>query len=145
MFDQISLSPQMKQSVIISNGIYELPQELQNDLQLRNSKIIGKISKLHRILAQCSVFSQNNFFFQYQLKTPEKQKSSFARIAPFHMKSRVCLKYFVHNCIWKQLFAFCFYLAPYQHVFCSYPFSSQLLSAHQHFPIKYPKSGCLCG
>ena len=37
MFYQIFLSPQMKRSAIISNkhGIYELPQELPNDLRLR--------------------------------------------------------------------------------------------------------------
>ena len=36
MFDQIFLSPQMKQSMIISNkhGIYGLPQELMSDLRL---------------------------------------------------------------------------------------------------------------
>ena len=40
MFYQIFLSPQVKGSVIISNkhGIYELLQELQNDLAL---KILG--------------------------------------------------------------------------------------------------------
>ena len=37
MFHQIFLSPQGKRIVIISNkhGIYELPQELLNDLRLR--------------------------------------------------------------------------------------------------------------
>ena len=37
MFDQIFLSPQEKQIVIISNkhDIYELPHELPNDLRLR--------------------------------------------------------------------------------------------------------------
>ena len=37
MFYEIFLSPQVKQIVIISNkhGIYELPQELPNDLRLR--------------------------------------------------------------------------------------------------------------
>ena len=40
MFDEIFLSPQVKQIVIISNklGIYELPRELPNDLRL---KILG--------------------------------------------------------------------------------------------------------
>ena len=37
MFDKISVSPQVKQIVIISNedGIYELPHKLPNDLRLR--------------------------------------------------------------------------------------------------------------
>ena len=37
MFDKISVSPQVKQIVIISNkhGIYKLPQELPNNLRLR--------------------------------------------------------------------------------------------------------------
>ena len=44
MFYQIFLSPQVKQSVIISNklGIYELPHELPNDLRLR---ILGNYDK----------------------------------------------------------------------------------------------------
>ena len=29
----------------------------------------------------------------------------FSRIALFHMKTRVCLIYFVHNCLLKQFFA----------------------------------------
>ena len=42
MFDQIFTSPQLKQSVIISNkhSIHELPQELPNDLRLR---ILGNL------------------------------------------------------------------------------------------------------
>ena len=37
MLYQISLSPQVKRSVIIGNkqGVYELPRELVNDLRLR--------------------------------------------------------------------------------------------------------------
>ena len=47
MFDQIFLSPQEKQRVIISNkhDIYELLHELPNDLRLRileNQEITGK-------------------------------------------------------------------------------------------------------
>ena len=30
----------------------------------------------------------------------EKQKLNFFRSALFHMKSRVCLKYFVNDCLW---------------------------------------------
>ena len=30
-------------------------------------------------------------------KSPEKQKSNFSRNAIFHMKTRVCLKYFVND------------------------------------------------
>ena len=44
---------------------------------------------------------QNDFFFQYQQKTAEKQKLSFFCSSLFDMKTRVCLKYFVLNCIWK--------------------------------------------
>ena len=31
---------------------------------------------------------------------------NFSRSALFHMKTRVCLKNLVHNCIWKVFFAF---------------------------------------
>ena len=33
-----------------------------------------------------------------------KQKLDFSRSAPFHMKTSVCLKYFVHHCLWKHDF-----------------------------------------
>ena len=53
MFDQISLSPQEKQSAIISNkhGKYELPHEVPNDLRFEKLRNIKKTSKLHRIIA----------------------------------------------------------------------------------------------
>ena len=52
MFYQISFSPQVKRSVIISNkgGIYELPHELPNNLRLRKLGNIRKLPKFHRII-----------------------------------------------------------------------------------------------
>ena len=35
-------------------------------------------------------------------KTHEKQKLNFSRSAVFHMRTRVCLKYFVHDCRLKK-------------------------------------------
>ena len=54
MLDQIFFSPQVKRSVILSNkhGIYELPEDLLNNLRLRKLGHIRKISKLHRIIAE---------------------------------------------------------------------------------------------
>ena len=54
MFDQILLSPQVKQTVIISNkhGIYELPHKLPNEIRKLGN--IRKISKLHTIIPKCS-------------------------------------------------------------------------------------------
>ena len=52
MFYQIFLSPQAKRNVIIisnKHGIYELPNELPNDL--RKFGNIEKIPNLHRIIA----------------------------------------------------------------------------------------------
>ena len=55
--DFLILSPQVKQSVIITNkhSIYELPHELPNDLRVKTQdprKLgkISKISKLNRII-----------------------------------------------------------------------------------------------
>ena len=50
MFYQIFVSPQVKQSAIVSNkqGVYELPHELPNDLRLwliGNTKKSGKSRK----------------------------------------------------------------------------------------------------
>ena len=51
MFYQIFLPPQVRRSAIISNkqGLYELPQELRNDLRLRileNKEKSGKSRNL---------------------------------------------------------------------------------------------------
>ena len=51
MFYQILFSPQAKRSAVISNkhGIFELPQELLNDLRLgilENLKMSGKFQNL---------------------------------------------------------------------------------------------------
>ena len=58
MFYQIFLSPQVKRWAVITykQGMYELPHELPNDLRLRisgNKEILGKVSKPHRMIAQC--------------------------------------------------------------------------------------------
>ena len=55
MFYQIFLSPQVKRWAIVTykHGIYELPHELRNDLRLRKLGNIRKVSKLHRMIAQC--------------------------------------------------------------------------------------------
>ena len=61
MFCQIFLSPQMKQRAIISykHCIHELPHELPNDLlkaqNLRKLGNIRRVSKPHRMIAQCLV------------------------------------------------------------------------------------------
>ena len=57
MFYQIFLSPQVKPWTIISyeHGIYELPQDLLNDLRLRKLGNIRKLSKLHRMIVECPV------------------------------------------------------------------------------------------
>ena len=55
MFDQTFLSPQLEWTVIISNkyGIYELPDNLANDIGLRvlGNQEISEISKSRKIIA----------------------------------------------------------------------------------------------
>ena len=57
LFYQIFLSQQVKRCAIITykHGIYKLPQELLNDLRLRNLGNIRKLTILHRMIAQCPV------------------------------------------------------------------------------------------
>ena len=66
MFYQIFFSPQVKRFAIISykhGGIYKLPHEFPNNLRkLRN---IRKVSKLHRMIAQCPVPLPKSKFCQY--------------------------------------------------------------------------------
>ena len=51
--DFLILSPQVKQSVIITNkhSIYELPHELPNDLRVKTQdpRKLGKISKISKL------------------------------------------------------------------------------------------------
>ena len=65
LFDVLSnfLSPQVKRIVFISNkhGIYELPQELQNDLRLKTRKL-GNISKIKELYPSAQSSSQNENF-----------------------------------------------------------------------------------
>ena len=60
MFYQISLSPQLKQSVIISNkhDIYHLPPKLLKNLKLR---ILGKIRKFSKLVLGIPI--KKIFFF----------------------------------------------------------------------------------
>ena len=53
IFYQIFPLPQVKRIMIISNkhGVYELPQELSNDLRLRKLGNIKKIPSLRKIIA----------------------------------------------------------------------------------------------
>ena len=37
-------------------------------------------------------------------KTAEKKKLNFSPSVLFHMKTTICLKSFVHDCLWKQVF-----------------------------------------
>ena len=68
---------------------------------------IRKISKLHRIITQCPVFPQNSKYFSHQQRTAEKQKLTLCHIMLFHMKTKVCLIYFVHDCSFFWFFS-CF-------------------------------------
>ena len=100
--EQIFFLLQVKRSVIVSNkhGIYELPHECPNDLKLRKS---GKSSKFIWLSAQSS--SQNENFVSISKKLLKKKKLNFSGSALFHIKTRVCLKFFVNDCLCKQLFA----------------------------------------
>ena len=59
MFYQLFLSPQVKRCAIISykHGIYAFPHELPNNLRLGilGNKDLRKVSKPHRMIAQCPV------------------------------------------------------------------------------------------
>ena len=109
VFHKMFLSLQVKRSVIFTNkhGIYQSPQELANDsiLSILANQEISKNIKTSQNYSLMPSFSPNSNFFQYQRKTPEKQKLYFPRKALFYIKARILLKYFVHDCIWKQAFA----------------------------------------
>ena len=83
MFDQISLSSQVKGSVIINdkNGMYELPHKLLNEFRLvnlTNCKIPQKFQNMIEFLPPL-ILLQKTKFCQYQQKNPAKHKQNFSR------------------------------------------------------------------
>ena len=65
------------------------------------------------MIAQCPVFLRKSKFCQYQQKHLAKKKLNFSRSALFHMKTKVCLKQFVHDCLQIHFFASNLPQAPY--------------------------------
>ena len=70
MFYQISLSPHLKQSVIISDkhDIYHLPPKLLKNLKLR---ILGKIRKISKLVLGIPI---KMIFFSILAKNPWKME-----------------------------------------------------------------------
>ena len=64
-----------------------------------------RISRFHGITGQSPVFLLEYKFYKHWQKITEKQKLNFYSRAPFPMKSKVCLKNFVHDCLGKQFFS----------------------------------------
>ena len=89
--------------------MYELPHKLSNDLRLRilrNKEISRKSQNFIELKSSAQPSSQNeNFFNTVLIKNSWKKKLNFSRNILFYMKNWVCLKYFVHDCIWKRFFA----------------------------------------
>ena len=108
MFYQIFLSPQVERCAIITyqHGIYKLPHQLSCDLRLR---ILGNQEISEKRLISIEGNSRAQFTHQHEnLLTPAKKSSKkylkFLPSAPFHMKTRVSLRCFVNNRLWKPLF-----------------------------------------
>ena len=74
------------------------PNKKKKTYDLRKLGKIRKISKLQRIIIQCPVHPLN------LQKTAEKKKLKFSCIGLFHLKTKICLIYFAHDCFWKQFF-----------------------------------------
>ena len=88
MVKPIFLSPQVKQSVIISNnkhGIYELPYELRNNIRLRilgNYERSGKCQNIAELLSPRRLARspppKKKKSCRYQQKAAEKRKLKFS-------------------------------------------------------------------
>ena len=83
MFYQIFLSPQVKRWAIITytHGIYELPHELPSELRLRRLGNIRKVSKLHRMTAQCPTPHQSGSFVDTSRKLLKTEMKLFLQSA----------------------------------------------------------------
>ena len=57
-------------------------------------------------MSSAQSYYRNEKFVSTNKNLQQKQKFNFSRSALFHMKTRVYLKYFVNDCLWKQFPAF---------------------------------------
>ena len=137
LFDtlQILFSAQVKRIVIISkkHGIYELIAELLNNLESQ------KFRKDHENLS-----TSKNYKLvpstPHQSKTfliLAKNKSKLSGIALFQIKTRVCLMYFVHDCLWKEFSSFNSHQASSKFIFVTNLVSMRLL---KHFQLQSRKT-----
>ena len=86
MVKQYFLSPQMKGSVIISNKLVKISGKSQNLIELLPSVFFSPPPEM-KILSLL-------------IKISWKTKIELSCSALFYMKTRVCLKYFVKDCLW---------------------------------------------
>ena len=146
MFYQIFPSPQVKRWTIITwkHGIYELPHDFPNHLRLFKTEDLRKlgnkrkVAKPHKKIAQCPVPLPKSKFCKYQQKTLLKQKLNFPGCAPFHIKSRVSLKYFVSYCrkVWPFWSGGLYKLKHYRYLFLMEN-SNEIASEHFKYPSGY--------
>ena len=88
MAEQIFLSPEVKRSVIISNkyAIYELPQELPNDLRLRilgNWETSRKPQNFIKLLSSAESSSENEDFINTSEKLLKNRNRTFPVVRCF--------------------------------------------------------------
>ena len=74
-----------------------MPHKLLNIVRLRKFGKIRKLSKLHRTIAY-SLLSKMKILSILAKHSSKEKKLNFSRSTLFHMKTRLCLKYFVHDC-----------------------------------------------
>ena len=94
MFDQTFVLSQVKQSVIVNNK-YKLTNKLILTI-LGNYETSGKSQKFIETQPTAQSSFQIENFFSTNKKSLKKEIELFHR-ALFHVKTRVCLEYFVHD------------------------------------------------
>ena len=97
IFHQIFFQPQMKGSTLKSNKdcIYELPNDLKHRI-LEDHEISGRSQNFIELYLSVKPDSQNENFVNINKKML-KIKLDFSSSTLFYMKTRVCLKDFVHD------------------------------------------------
>ena len=80
-----------------------MPDEFPNNLRLKeHTKVVRKCQKNPKISWNYSLVPsvppRMNFFINISKKLVKKKKLNFACSALFHIKTKVCLKYFVNGC-----------------------------------------------
>ena len=103
MAEQFFFSPQVKRSLIISNKLVYKSRLTSCWMVTKYQENLKTSDKYLLFLSPLAEIKISSVLAKISWK---KKKLSFSSSALFHIKTALCLKDFVNDCVWKQPLAF---------------------------------------